>query len=157
MEEQFETCLTDAGFPFELYSDAERAPAGEAFPSAGRDTTMFPDYEAIEAELKEEAQMEEARRRLGEGLARGDATRHAARTTHPWDRDGSKAKAEAEEAARAEAETAAARDRRGGGGASGTKEGEENRRHGGRFRSIERRRAGRSFFFFLTETRLRSF
>jgi len=111
MEEQFETCLTGAGFPFELYSDAERAPAGEAFPSAGRDATMFPDYEAIEAELEEEAQMEEARRRLGEGLARGDATRHAARTTHPWDRDGSKAKAEAEEAARAEAETAAARDR----------------------------------------------
>ena len=111
MEEQFETSLADAGFPFELYSDAERAPAGEAFPSAGRDTTMFPDYEAIEAELKEEAQMEEARRRLGEGLARGEATRRAARTTHPWDRDGSKAKAEAEEAARAEAETAAARDR----------------------------------------------
>ena len=55
--------------------------------------------------------MEEARRRLGEGLARGEATRRAALTTHPWDRDGSKAKAEAEEAARAEAETAAARDR----------------------------------------------
>ena len=60
---------------------------------------MFPDYEAVEAELEEEAQMEEARRRLGEGMARGEATRRAATTTHPWDRDGSKAEAAAEAAA----------------------------------------------------------
>ena len=111
MEERFEVSLTDAGFPFELYSDADRAPVGGAFPSAGGETTMFPDYEAIEAELEEEAQMEEARRRLGEGMARGEATRRAATTTHPWDRDGSKAEAEAEAAALAEMETAAARER----------------------------------------------
>ena len=55
--------------------------------------------------------MEEARRRLGEGMARGEATRRAATTTHPWDRDGSKAEAAAEAAARAEMETAAARER----------------------------------------------
>ena len=42
-----EASFAASGLPFELYTDAERAPVGAAFPMAGAVTTVAPDFAEI--------------------------------------------------------------------------------------------------------------
>ena len=119
LEEDFErTYKASSGLPFELYADAERAPAGEAFPTAKAvargDYLLRPDFAAIEAEVAAEERKAESQRRVGVSADRGFAARRSynAGISNPWDRDGKKAEAEMEASVMADMEEAARRERK---------------------------------------------
>ena len=119
LEEDFErTYKASSGLPFELYADAERAPAGESFPTAKAvargDYLLRPDFAAIEAEVAAEERKAESQRRVGVSADRGFAARRSynAGISNPWDRDGKKAEAEMEASVMADMEEAARRERK---------------------------------------------
>ena len=111
LEHEHEAGYASSGLPMELYTDAERAPVGAAFPMAGAVTTVTPDFDDIEREIEEEEEEERRRRKVSEAVARGRATQRVGVTTNPWDRDGKKAEREADEQFRREYEEARRRER----------------------------------------------
>ena len=102
-------------FPKDLYDDADRAPAGTAFPSSKavkqRNFVLRPDFQKMHAEIADEEADMEKNKKFGKAAEKGAAFRRltAGTTTHPWDRDGKVQEREVEEHAMKELEDDARR------------------------------------------------
>ena len=106
-EMENEAAFAASGIPFELYTDAERAPVGAAFPMSGAVTNVVAapeDFAEIEREIAEEEEEERKKREVQAAVARGQAMRRVGVTTNPWDPDGKKAEREMDEHFRREYE-----------------------------------------------------
>lgn len=116
LERDFEVSFARRGFfPKDLYDDADRAPAGTAFPSSKavkqRNFVLRPDFQKMHAEIADEEADMEKNKKFGKAAEKGAAFRRltAGATTHPWDRDGKVQEREVEEHAMKELEDDARR------------------------------------------------